>query len=151
MNPTQQEAVVGNYHYGFHDPEDDYVFRSRKGLDTEIVSQISEMKKEPQWMRQFRLDALETFLGKPTPTWGGDLSQLDYQDIYYSVKVSDRQEQNWDDVPDDIRKTYAGKQISPRNSAPRRSNCGAPARKSGGGVYFRPMPRSTRRVELRGL
>ncbi len=106
MKATEQETVVGEYQYGFHDPEDNYVFKSRKGLDTEIVNQISEMKKEPQWMRQFRLDSLETFFRKPTPTWGGDLSQLDYQGIYYYVKASDRQEQNWEDVPDDIRKTY---------------------------------------------
>jgi Fe-S cluster assembly protein SufB len=97
---------IGEYKYGFHDPTDKYVFKSRKGLDREIVAQISEMKNEPAWMRQFRLDALEMFFQKPTPAWGGDLSRLDFQDIYYYVRASDRQEKSWDEVPEDIRKTY---------------------------------------------
>ena len=100
------DVGVGEYQYGFHDPTDKYVFKSRKGLDREIVAQISEMKNEPEWMRQFRLDALETFFKKPMPKWGGRLADLDFQNIYYYVRASDRQEKSWDDVPDDIRKTY---------------------------------------------
>jgi len=105
---TMLKADIGvsDYKYGFHDPTDKYVFKSRKGLDREIVAQISEMKNEPEWMRQFRLDALETFFRKPMPKWGGRLEDLDFQDIYYYVRASDRQEKSWDDVPDDIRKTY---------------------------------------------
>ena len=97
---------VGEYQYGFHDPTDNYTFVSRKGLDREIVGQISEMKKEPGWMRDFRLDSLEMFFAKPMPNWGGDMTEMDFQDIYYYVKASDRQEKSWDEVPEDIRKTY---------------------------------------------
>lgn len=104
--PVKPEIGVGEYQYGFHDPTDKYVFKSRKGLDREIVEQISKMKNEPEWMLQFRLDSLETFFKKPTPNWGGKLDDLDYQDIFYYVRASDRQETSWDDVPEDIRKTY---------------------------------------------
>ena len=104
--PAEAEVGVGDYQFGFHDPTDKYVFKSRKGLDRDIVSQISEMKSEPDWMRQFRLEALDIFFKKPTPTWGGDLSHLNYQDIFYYVKAAAGQEKNWDDVPADIRKTY---------------------------------------------
>jgi Fe-S cluster assembly protein SufB len=100
------DVGVGDYQYGFHDRTDNYAFMSRKGLDAEIVRQISEMKDEPQWMREFRLKALEQFFAKPMPDWGGDMSELDFQDIYYYVKASDRQGKTWDEVPDDIRKTY---------------------------------------------
>ena len=100
------ELGVGEYQYGFHEPTDKYVFRGQKGIHREIVSQISEMKQEPAWMRDYRLNALEIFFQKPMPTWGGDLSQLDFQDIYYYVRASDRQEKSWEDLPDDIRRTY---------------------------------------------
>jgi len=97
---------VGDYQFGFHDPTDKYVFQSRRGLDRAIVEQISEMKSEPEWMRKFRLDALDIFFQKPLPNWGGDLSDLDFQNMFYYVKASQGQEKSWDDVPDDIRKTY---------------------------------------------
>ena len=97
---------VGDYQYGFHDPTDFYAFKSRKGLDHEIVEQISRMKDEPEWMREFRHKSLDSFFSRPMPNWGGDLDQIDFQDIYYYMKASDKQERSWDDVPDDIRKTY---------------------------------------------
>lgn len=100
------DVSVGDYQFGFHDSTDNYAFTSRKGLDREIISQISEMKGEPDWMREFRLRSLEIFTEKPMPNWGGDMSDLDFQDIYYYVKASDHQEKSWDDVPEDIRKTY---------------------------------------------
>ncbi|HAA51443.1 MAG TPA: Fe-S cluster assembly protein SufB [Planctomycetaceae bacterium] len=103
---AKSHVAIGDYQYGFHDPTDQYVFTSRKGLDAEIVSQISEMKKEPDWMRQFRLDSLAVFDSKPMPDWGGALHELDFQDIFYYVRASEGQEKSWDDVPDDIRKTY---------------------------------------------
>ena len=114
------DVGIEDYQYGFHDPTDKYVFKSRKGLDAEIVTQISQLKNEPQWMLDFRLNALEIFFEKPMPTWGGDMSGIDFQDIYYYVRASDRQEKDWDDVPDDIRKTY-DRLESPkprRNSSP---------------------------------
>ncbi|HUG93531.1 MAG TPA: Fe-S cluster assembly protein SufB [Planctomycetaceae bacterium] len=103
---TRPDPGIGEYQYGFHDPTDKYAFISRKGLDHEIVAQISEMKGEPAWMRDFRLHALDLFFEKPMPTWGGDLSRLDFQNIYYYVRASDKQERSWDDVPEDIRRTY---------------------------------------------
>ena len=103
---AKSHVAIGDYQYGFHDPTDEYVFTSRKGLDAEIVTQISEMKKEPDWMRQFRLDSLAVFDSKPMPDWGGALHELDFQDIFYYVRASEGQEKSWDDVPDDIRKTY---------------------------------------------
>jgi len=100
------DVPVGEYQYGFHDPTDKYAFISRKGLDAEIVAQISEMKGEPAWMRDFRLKSYEIFESRPMPHWGGDMSGIDFQNIYYYVKASDKQEKSWDDVPDDIRQTY---------------------------------------------
>jgi Fe-S cluster assembly protein SufB len=103
---AKPDVGVGDYQYGFHDPTDSYVFTARKGIDADIVRQISDMKKEPRWMRDFRLKSLETFFAKPMPHWGGDMSELDFQDIHYYVKASDRQERDWESVPEDIRKTY---------------------------------------------
>ena len=81
------------------------VFRARKGLDAEIVSQISDMKNEPQWMREFRLKAFEIFESKPTPKWGGDV-HLNFQDIYYYLKPTDGQGHTWEDVPQAIKDTF---------------------------------------------
>ena len=100
------DVGVGDYQYGFHDPTDQYVFKSRKGIDEQIVRQISAMKNEPAWMTEFRLNALAIFFEKPMPTWGGDLSHLDFQDIFYFVRASEGQERDWSDVPEDIRRTY---------------------------------------------
>ncbi len=96
---------IGDYKYGFSDPET-YVFRSRKGLDAEVVRQISSMKGEPEWMLAFRLKALDHFQKRPMPTWGGDLSQLGLDDIYYYVRPADREARSWEDVPDQIKKTF---------------------------------------------
>lgn len=96
---------IGEYKYGFRDPET-YVFKSRKGLDREVVEQISEMKGEPQWMLEFRLKALDHFIKRPMPTWGGDLSTLDLDNIYYYVKPADKEGRSWDEVPDTIKKTF---------------------------------------------
>jgi len=65
----KNDVGVGDYQFGFHDPTDDYVFKSRKGIDVEIVREISAMKKEPQWMLDFRLNSLEIFFQKPMPSW----------------------------------------------------------------------------------
>ena len=104
--PSKAEPSIGDYQYGFHDSTDNYTFKSRKGLDQEIVRQISAMKNEPQWMLDFRLKALDIFFSRPNPQWGGDLDQIDFQNIFYYMKASDRQENNWDDVPEEIRNTY---------------------------------------------
>ena len=106
MSTVEKDVAIGEYQYGFHDPIDKYIFRGEKGLNRDVVAAISAIKNEPDWMRQFRLDSLETFFQKPMPTWGGDMSHLDFQDIFYYVRASDKQEKSWDEVPDDIRKTY---------------------------------------------
>jgi Fe-S cluster assembly protein SufB len=93
------------YRYGFRDPEH-YVFKSRKGLDREVVEQISYMKGEPKWMLEFRLRALEHFLKRPMPKWGPDLSQLNLDDIYYYVRPTEKQGRSWDEVPETIKKTF---------------------------------------------
>ncbi|MBL8819440.1 MAG: Fe-S cluster assembly protein SufB [Planctomyces sp.] len=104
--PIKSEVEIGDYQYGFHDPTDNYAFKSRKGLDAEIVRQISEMKREPQWMTDFRLQSLEIFESRPMPNWGGDMSELDFNNIYYYMKAASEQGRSWDDVPEDIRRTY---------------------------------------------
>ena len=96
---------VGDYKYGFSDP-DTYVFRSRKGLGQDVVREISAMKGEPEWMLDFRLKALEHFEKRPMPTWGGDLSKLDLDNIYFYAKPTDSEGRSWDDVPDTIKKTF---------------------------------------------
>src|SRR5215813_1023354 len=87
MSTEPQLDVRSGYaeKYGFHDTEQ-HVFKTRKGLNREIVTEISKHKDEPQWMLDYRLKALEIFEKKPLPTWGGDVSQIDFQDIYYYVK-----------------------------------------------------------------
>jgi Fe-S cluster assembly scaffold protein SufB len=92
--------------YGFNVPDTNYAFKSRKGLDREVVAEISEMKGEPQWMRDFRLKSLDIFLKKPMPTWGGDLSKINFDDIYYYVKATDKNLRSWDEVPEDIKYTF---------------------------------------------
>jgi Fe-S cluster assembly protein SufB len=80
-------------------------FKARKGIDAEIVRQISDMKGEPDWMRDFRLQSLEIFNSKPMPRWGGKID-LDFQDIFYYLKPTDHQGRSWDDVPEEIKKTF---------------------------------------------
>jgi Fe-S cluster assembly protein SufB len=104
-NDTQTLETLDEYKYGFRDPEN-YVFKSRKGLDRRVVEELSWMKQEPEWMRNFRLRALEVFEKKPVPTWGGDLSSLDFNDIYYFIRPSEKQGKTWDEVPENIKKTF---------------------------------------------
>jgi Fe-S cluster assembly protein SufB len=92
--------------FGFHDPETGYAYKAPKGLSREIVESISEYKDEPQWMRDFRLKALEHFENRPTPTWGGNLGQIDFDDIHYFVRASEKNSRDWDEVPEDIKNTF---------------------------------------------
>src|SRR5215211_4181652 len=92
---AEQQALVGinadyKEKFGFHDPESGYAFKAPKGLSRELVAQISEFKNEPQWMRDFRLKALEHFLSRPQPTWGSPmLAEVNYDDIHYFVRESE--------------------------------------------------------------
>jgi Fe-S cluster assembly protein SufB len=96
---------IDKYKYGFRDP-DVAVFRTEKGLSRRVVEQISEMKGEPGWMLEFRLKALEHFLARPMPTWGGDLSHLNLDDIYFYVRPAESARKSWDDVPATIKQTF---------------------------------------------
>ncbi|MDY6868726.1 MAG: Fe-S cluster assembly protein SufB, partial [Chloroflexota bacterium] len=96
---------LDDYQFGFSDP-DTSVFRSRKGLDEDVVRQISALKKEPDWMLEFRLKALKHYQQRPVPTWGADLSDLDLDEIYYYVKPTEGEGRSWDDVPETIKNTF---------------------------------------------
>lgn len=96
---------VENYQYGFSDPED-YVFKFPKGLNSEVIKKISGIKDEPAWMREYRLKALEIFHSKPLPYWGADLTELNFDNIHYYVRPSEKQGKSWEEVPDYIKKTF---------------------------------------------
>ncbi|RKX28611.1 MAG: Fe-S cluster assembly protein SufB [Candidatus Zixiibacteriota bacterium] len=93
--------------YGFHDPVD-YFHKGAKGINHEVVEMISQMKKEPDWMRQRRHEALDIFFSKPIPGWGNPklLEEIDFDNIYYFMKPIEEQQHSWDDVPDYIKKTF---------------------------------------------
>ncbi|REJ67811.1 MAG: Fe-S cluster assembly protein SufB [Planctomycetota bacterium] len=101
---TFDPAIAEVNKYDFR-TETQGVFKARKGLDREIVGQISEMKGEPAWMREFRLESLEIFESKPMPKWGGEIN-LNFQDVYYYLKPTDEQGRSWDDVPAEIKETF---------------------------------------------
>jgi len=92
--------------FGFSDPETGYAYKAPKGLSREVVESISEYKNEPAWMRDFRLKAFDHFMDRPTPTWGGNLAQIDWNNIHYFVRASDRNSRDWSDVPEDIKNTF---------------------------------------------
>lgn len=100
-------SINANYatQYGFNVKEE-FVFKAEKGLSEDIVKQISHLKHEPEWMRDFRLNGYRTFLTKPMPTWGADLSAIDFDDIYYYLKPTQDVEKTWDDVPDQMKTTF---------------------------------------------
>jgi Fe-S cluster assembly protein SufB len=101
------DVDLGKYSLGWAD-EEDYVFKPEKGLNEELIREMSGMKKEPEWMLDFRLKSYKRFLAKPMPTWGGGglLEEIDFDDIYYYIKPTDSQAKDWDMVPDSIKETY---------------------------------------------
>ena len=106
MNAKATSALdLDQSKYNFVDPES-AVYRSARGLTRETVIDISRQKKEPDWMTDIRLRAYEVFLGKPMPRWGGDLSEMDFDAYTYYIKPSDKREDRWEDVPENIRKTF---------------------------------------------
>ena len=90
---------------GFSDIEN-YLFEAEKGLNEEVIRAMSKMKDEPQWMLDIRLEAYSHFKARPMPTWGADLSGIDFENIYYYIKPSERQEDDWSDVPEYIKNTF---------------------------------------------
>ena len=93
------------YKYGFHKPER-YIFKSEKGLNADVVKSISAHKREPSWMRDIRLKSLGYFGSKPLPTWGADLTHINFDDIYYYIKPTKGNVSSWDKLPAEIRDTY---------------------------------------------
>ncbi len=104
-NEAVAQLDLDEYKYGFSD-DVEYRFKSRKGLDEEIVHQISEQKGEPEWMLKTRLKALKHAQSRPWPKWGGDLSGLDFDDIYFYIRPSDGVGRTWDEVPETIKNTF---------------------------------------------
>ena len=99
MAPIAEQVFNKDYSkYGFHDKEE-YVFKSKRGLSKEIVEEISKIKNEPEWMLKFRLKSLEEFYKRPMPQWGANLNTIDFDNIFYYLKPTDRQCDSWEDVP----------------------------------------------------
>ncbi|MDD2521238.1 MAG: Fe-S cluster assembly protein SufB [Anaerolineaceae bacterium] len=94
-----------DYEYGFSDPERSS-FKSRRGLDEEVIHQISAFKEEPAWMLEFRLKAYRHFLERPMPNWGPDLSGLNLDEIYFYVRPEEIDQKSWEDVPETIKNTF---------------------------------------------
>ena len=100
-----KQLVSDNYRYGFHE-EENYVFKSKKGLSRRVVEEISHHKSEPAWMREYRLRAYNFFTERPMPMWGGDLSHINFNDIYYYIKPTNQKAPTWEELPAEIKRTY---------------------------------------------
>jgi len=105
--PTDDEIIasIGAYEYGWHD-EDAAGATAQRGLSEDVVRNISALKNEPEWMLNQRLKALRLFGKKPMPHWGADLSGIDFDNIKYFVRSTEKQATSWDELPDDIKRTY---------------------------------------------
>lgn len=103
---TTFETASDHYEAGFSYPTTGYSYISKPGLDKKVVEEISHLKSEPEWMLKYRLQAYEQFLAKPTPTWGGDLSTINYDAIHYYLRPTDEQKQSWDEVPAEVKETF---------------------------------------------
>ncbi len=103
---AKPQIELADYQYGFHDVED-YVFKSERGLSEAVVRQISKIKNEPEWMLEVRLKAYEHFRKRPMPNWGADeLKDLDFENIFYYIRPSEKQGKTWDEVPAYIKDTF---------------------------------------------
>jgi Fe-S cluster assembly protein SufB len=106
LTDAEREATaIGEYKYGFHD-DFEPVFRTRKGLDEQVVREISAHKSEPEWMTEFRVKSYRHFVDRALPEWGADLSVIDFDNIYYYLKPVEEQAKSWDDLPDGMRETW---------------------------------------------
>jgi Fe-S cluster assembly protein SufB len=108
---TETETVKQireEYKYGFSNPDEakDYFFKSGRGLSHEVVEAIAEHKNEPDWMRKFRHKSLDYFLARPLPQWGGNLNDIDFENIYYYIRPTEKQAERWEDLPADILDTW---------------------------------------------
>lgn len=105
LDRQQLSGVKEEYEYGFHD-QVVALYQTERGLTHAVIDAISDQKNEPQWMREFRHQALDIFLSKPMPTWGADLSGINFDEIIYYLRPSEKAEKNWDDVPENIKRTF---------------------------------------------
>src|SRR3954452_8202698 len=110
MAQTETEIVQGigsdyEIKYGFH-ADENYFFKSGPGLSHELVDPISSHKNEPDWMRKFRHKSLDSFLARPLPRWGGDVSGIDFENIFYYIRPTEKQAESWDDLPAEIKDTW---------------------------------------------
>ncbi|KAG2475235.1 MAG: component of SufBCD complex [Nitrosopumilales archaeon] len=103
---TTEDLKMDYSKYDFKDSTDMYVHLSKKGLSTDTVKEISKLKNEPKWMLDFRLRSFDHFMKRPMPNWGGDLNKIDFQNIYYYAKASEKTEKSWDDVPENVKNTF---------------------------------------------
>ncbi|MDQ2653394.1 MAG: Fe-S cluster assembly protein SufB [Chloroflexota bacterium] len=102
---AKPQIDIGEYQYGFRD-EEDYVFKSERGLSRKVVEDLSKMKDEPQWMLDFRLKSLDHYEKRPMPNWGADLSGIKFEDIFYYIRPSEGVGRTWDEVPEYIKNTF---------------------------------------------
>jgi Fe-S cluster assembly scaffold protein SufB len=105
MGTRAEDLQLGTYKYGWHD-ESTSVFEPKKGLSEDVVREISALKSEPKWMLDLRLKSLKHFERRPMPNWGGDLSHIDFSDIYYFIRSTEKQASSWEELPEEIRETY---------------------------------------------
>ncbi|WP_264229632.1 Fe-S cluster assembly protein SufB [Acholeplasma laidlawii] len=102
---TKIDNIVGDYQFGFI-TDSKPIMDTGKGINEKIVRQISKIKKEPQWMTDYRLESYNNFINTPNPTWGPDLSFIDFQEFTYYIKSTDKAMNSWDDVPEKIKETF---------------------------------------------
>lgn len=105
MNKEIEALSQQEYQYGFSD-ERENVYQTNRGLSEDIVREISKQKNEPKWMLDLRLKAYHKFCEMPMPSWGPNLSNLDFDNTIYYVKATDKVEKSWDDVPEDVKQTF---------------------------------------------
>ena len=105
MNNKDINDIVGDYKYGFK-TETKSVLTTGKGLSEEVVRKISETKKEPDWMLEFRLKAYHSFLKQENPKWGPDLSSVTFDEYTYYIKSTEQTENTWENVPTEIKDTF---------------------------------------------
>ncbi|MCK5387779.1 MAG: Fe-S cluster assembly protein SufB, partial [Candidatus Izimaplasma sp.] len=99
------KSIIGDYKYGFK-TDIESVLDTGKGINESVVREISKIKGEPSWMTDFRVKSYHRFMDVPNPTWGPDLSGINFDEITYYVKPSDKSEDSWDDVPEEIKETF---------------------------------------------
>jgi Fe-S cluster assembly protein SufB len=105
MATKAEDLQLGTYKYGWNDKRTS-VFEPKKGISTDVVEEISALKDEPKWMRDLRLKSFRQFEARAMPQWGADLSGIDFSDIFYFIRSTEKQATSWEDLPADIKNTY---------------------------------------------